>query len=119
MKALLIAAVAFGLALALIVGLRLEEGSLAVLIGVLCGIAAGLPVSGALLYLLWRERQQARRVEEHNWQQHNVPTATTAPPVVILNSGQRPDLLPRGYALGPSQPRDFVIVGEEEMRKPG
>jgi len=111
-----ITAAAFGLTLAIIVGLRLEQASLAVIVGVLCGIAAGLPVSGALLYLLWRERQERLQAEQRHWKGTQRPAAPMAPPVIVLNAGhgRGANVMPQGYALGPAQPREFVIVGEED-----
>lgn len=113
----LLMAAAFGITLAVVLGVRLEEGSLAVVVGVVCGILAGLPVSGALFYLFWRERQERLRLEQRSWRGVERPAA--APPVVILNSGRGAELLPRGfepqgYALGEAGPREFVIVGEED-----
>jgi hypothetical protein len=106
-------ALGFGVALAVIVGLRLEEAGLAVLVGVLCGIGASLPVSGVLLTMLWRERRERRLLEERQWRGENRTAA--APPVVILNAGRGAELLPPPpHSLGATGGRSFTIIGEEE-----
>jgi len=113
-RGFLIAAVAFGVTLAVVVGLRLEERSLAVVVGVVCGIGAGLPVSGTLLYLWWRERQERLQAE-----QRTVPGVErpAAPPVIILNTGRGGmERLPPARLLGEQGVREFTIVGEEETR---
>lgn len=112
MKLLLALTITFGIALALVVGFRLEQASLAVVVGVICGIVASLPLGGALLYLLWRERQHQRQLEERPWRS---PGQLANPPVIILNSGRGSDVLPGSLPMGPraAESRDFVIVGEE------
>lgn len=113
-RGFLVAAAAFGLALAVIVGLRLEQASLAVLVGVACGILAGLPVSAALLYIFWRERQARREEDERHWR-HLPQRTAVAPPVIVLNAGRGADLLSPPPLLSQPAERQFTIVGEEEM----
>ena len=96
---------------------RLSQDSLALLVGLSCGVAAMLPTIGLAL-LVWR-REETRR---QSTQQH--PQAT--PPVVVV----APQALP-GYGTQPSLPapaqqsapwqwqpavneRAFTIVGGEE-----
>jgi len=111
-RGILVAAAGFGAVLAVVVGLRLEAGSLALLVGVVCGLVAGLPVSAALLYALTRERAARARLEERRWEAER-PAA--APPVFILNAGGRGEALSSAPLLGERAPtpREFVIVGEE------
>jgi hypothetical protein len=117
-RTILVLAAAFGIALAVVLGIRLETASLSVVVGVVLGIVAGLPVSGALLYLMWRERQERLRLEEEQWRRQE-RTTPASPPVIVLNAGQGSSRLPGpgGFALGHSQDRDFVIVGEEDLRQ--
>ena len=120
-RGILILVGAFGAALALVVGLRLETAGLTMLVGVLCGLLAGLPLSGGLLWMLSREREARRQAEEQRWA-HERPAAA-APPVIVLNTGNPRALesLPAGYPMAPGYPvpggqagaRNFVIVGEE------
>lgn len=99
----------------IIVGVRLEQAGLAVVVGVLCGILAGLPMSIALLYMLQRERQERQRLEERRYGSEERQLA--APPVLILNSGRGGDSLPNNrFMLGEQRRREFTIIGEEEER---
>ena len=110
-RGVLAAAAAFGIGLALIIGLRLETAGLAVLAGVACGILATLPLSLALWWALAREREARQRLEERRWES---PPQAVSPPVLILHSGRGTEMLPGGNAPAISTPREFVIVGEEE-----
>ena len=103
---------------AVVVSQRLSEDSLALLIGLACGVTAMLPTLG-LGFLIWR-REEAR-------QQMMRSTPAASPPVIVV----APQALP-GYAVHPSvsadQPwaampsmwqsapkgRTFTVVGGEE-----
>jgi len=111
-RGLVIAGAAFGVVVGVIVGLRLETSSLALLVGVVCGVVAGLPVSVGLLYALGREREARRRLEEVRRVEER--PAVGGPPVVILNAGRGGELLSQMPLLGERTQREFVIVGEEE-----
>ena len=115
----LVAAV-FAITAAVVITQRLSEDSLALLVGLTCGIAAMMPTLGLGL-LIWR-REEMRREEVR--QQRAAPTPAVAPPVVVI----APQTL-AGYGM--SQPalaqanaqsweqnnhtqRQFMIVGGEE-----
>ena len=110
-RGFLVAGIVFGVALAVIVGLRLDQAGLAVLVGVVCGIVAGLPISLVLLYSLSREREARQRQEERRWPEER---PAVAPPVFILNAGRGAEPQPHFPLLAENRPRDFVIVGEAE-----
>ena len=113
MKAFFWLLVALGAALALLVGLRLSGDGLAVVVGVVCGVMAGLPVDGVLLYLYLRERGLRREAEERLWRGERA-----VPPVVIVSNGRGVEMLPEWrygqMPLGERAGREFTIVGEEE-----
>ncbi len=104
-------AVAFGAALGLIAGLRLDGRSLAVVIGVLCGLAAALPMTGTALFFWWRERGERLRVQERLVELQHRPTP--APPVIVVQGGRSLEPLPPSRLLGTRQ-REFTVVGQEE-----
>ncbi len=113
-RVILILVGAFGAALALVVGLRLETSGLTMLVGVVCGLLGGLPLSLGLLWLVSREREARRQAEERRWAPER--PAMAAPPVIVLNTAN-----PRGMESVPAYPllgeqaaRNFVIVGEDE-----
>ena len=106
--------VVFTVAVAVVVTQRLSEDSLALLIGLACGVAAMLPTM-LIGIVIWR-----REMQQHA---SRMPTAT--PPVVIVTPQampgygmQQPALSDGGYAWpwpGAQQPaRSFTIVGDEE-----
>lgn len=102
---------------------RLSQDSLALLVGLSCGVAAMLPTIGLAL-LVWR-REEARQHVSHQQQ------AAATPPVVVIT----PQGLSSGYGMGYGMPpaltanapqpatwqwqpsaneRVFTIVGGEE-----
>ncbi len=111
---LLLLGVVFAISAGVIVTQRLSQDSLALLIGLSCGVAAMLPTVG--VFVLWMRREDNRRKETH---QQSIPQ--TQPQVIIV----APQALPgygQGYPNGmqnalPSQwqtaapERDFKIVG--------
>ena len=105
--------IAFGVALALLIGIRLDQAALAVVAGVTCGVGASIPTGLLVVFLLRRrdaagERQRARRYERE----------TASPPVVVVTSPSVPQL-PQGTAwpgaYGAPQParREFAVIGEK------
>lgn len=100
-----VAAVAFVVTLAVVVGQRLSEQAVAVLAGAVCGVGASIPTS---LLIAWvtRRRQEPRREQG------------PYPPVVIVqqpHQGAGPALPHAAYAPPypyPAGPREFTVVGE-------
>ncbi len=116
--ATLVAAV-FSIALAVVVGNRLSNDALTVIVGVLCGLMASVPFSLALVVALkqnWGQPVMSR--EEFQ------PRLYGAQPPVILVSPP-PTAVPQPYGIAPNQlylppnapvqgaPREFKIIGEE------
>lgn len=105
-------AIVVGAGLALLGGLRLDSRSLAVVVGVLCGVAAALPAVGAVLYLWWRERGERLRVQQQLAELERRPAA--APPVIVLQTARAAEPFLPGRLLGSPAPREFTVVGQEE-----
>jgi len=115
--------VIFAIAAAVIITQQLSRDSLALLVGLTCGVMAMLPTL-ALGFLVWR-RDDTRRQEQtqlQTQQQHAQSYAT--PPVIVVSpqalpgamNGQRvlpPSGQPWSWAPSQSQ-RSFTIVGGEE-----
>lgn len=108
-------AVAFGVALAVVIGVRLEQAALAVVAGVVCGVGASIPTSLLIVAMMRRRdardaRREARRQELRT---------TQVPPVVVVAPPAAPQLRqsaawPGEYDLLPAQ-RQFSVIGEEEI----
>ncbi|MBI5304930.1 MAG: hypothetical protein HY868_22545 [Chloroflexi bacterium] len=112
----LLVALVFAVTLAIIVGNRLSNEAMAVLVGALCGISATLPVSLALMVAINKNwgRGESRR-EEYESRPMQPPVYIIAPPQAApWQSGFPMDqtfLPPNAPTLG--APREFKIVGDE------
>lgn len=104
-----ILAVVFGVALAVMIGRRISSDALAIVIGVACGLAASLPTTLLLLFVLSRRdrpREEGRYGEE----------ARRYPPVVVIQGGTGQALPPPGLGSGywpagaPPLRREFQVV---------
>jgi hypothetical protein len=103
----------FAITLAVVVGTRLSTDALAVVVGVACGAAAGMPMSVLLLAALNRSadaspsRATSPRLAESGFY----------PPVVVIQGGHAAGSgpLPPYYPSAvEAAPRRFRIVGEDE-----
>lgn len=106
----------FAVTLAIVVGKRMSAEAMAVVIGVVCGVAASIPTLALLMIVLnLRERQRAGEAERQ-------ARAVNQPPVVVIQGGS-PHALPQGpqagYWPGPAQgppvDRQFNIVGGDDL----
>jgi hypothetical protein len=101
-------ATTFAIALSAIVAFRLSEQAMAVVVGVICGAMASIPMSILVLVALQRF---SRRQEVRSY--------PAQPPVVIVNPGspQNSSRFSDGlYFPLPRQevrPRDFKVIGHE------
>ena len=84
---------AFLIALAVVVGNRMSAEAMAVVVGVVCGVAAAVPSTLLLVLMLSRRERQP---EEKARQQ------TPYPPLVIVQGGQpNPTFYPPSYEYRP------------------
>ena len=105
-------------AMAVIIGTRMNTEAMAVVVGVVCGVAASIPTSLLLLVVLsrWEKQREAdsRRAQAGGF-----------PPVVVIQGGSAaplPSWPPVGYgAPWPSAPshREFHVVGEDALLSDG
>ncbi len=107
-RVLLLTSATFSVTLAIILGLRVSTDALAVMVGVILGILASLPMTLLLAYFLLRHRPQN--------EQGAYPSGQY-PPVVVINGGDKgasygPPALPPTYAA--SGGRKWTVIGEEE-----
>jgi hypothetical protein len=101
------------LTLIIIIGVKLSNDAIAVIIGVGLGILASIPTSLLLVFLLTRQNGGLKNGSP----QPGLPNHQQ-PPVVIVNSGHPPGLSagsspPAAYQMDISNPRTFTIIGEE------
>lgn len=104
-------AIAFGVTLALVVGLRLDKAALTVVVGVACGIGASIPTGLLIVYLMRRRdlvEDGRRRGRE----------LAGSPPVVVVAPSALPQMPHQNNWSGPfGSPlpvrREFAVIGEE------
>jgi hypothetical protein len=99
----------FAVSLGVAVGLRMNSEAMAVIIGVICGVAASVPTSLLIIYTLGKRGES----------QANQRSAASYPPVVVVNpsapqQGSNNPWQRQNYPLLEDQPRQFRVIGEEE-----
>jgi len=99
--------VAFAVTLAVMVGNRLSNESLAVLAGAVCGVGAAIPTS-LLIVAIARRRDEPRNVQPAMPQGAYPPVIVVTPPGVPQQAGDWNTLPP---SLRAPVQRQFTIVG--------
>ena len=107
-------AITFGVALAVIIGVRLDQAALTAVVGVACGVGASIPTGLLVVWLLRRgdaikEQRRARMA----------PRGLSQPPVVVVAPPAHPQLpqstsWPGAYGAPAPAQREFAVIGEEE-----
>jgi hypothetical protein len=121
---IILAGMVFAVALAVIVGNRLSDEAMAVVVGAVCGISASVPVSVALVIAASRnwgrsEQGQGPREVEYDYGTHRY--APQQPQILVVSAPQQ-----QPYGYQPNQyyptpliddaansPRQFKIIGDE------
>ncbi len=107
--------VAFCAALAVVVGVRLEQAALTVIVGVACGVMASVPTGLLVVYVLRRRDEVGERRKARDYYGRGLGQA---PPVVVISPPASPQLpqsigWPAAQAsMVPSQ-RQFAVIGQE------
>ena len=121
---IILAGIAFAVALAVIVGNRLSSEAMAVVVGAVCGISASVPVSLALVIAASKNwgREETMPRDAPYGAGYDVGAHRYAPPQILVVSAppqapspygfQNPYYLPPG-APDVGAPRDFKIIGDE------
>ena len=121
-----ICVLAFVITLAVVVGQRLSSEAMAVLLGVIAGVAASIPTSLIVVWLATRTQQQPARSAEVRRNKSQSPER-----VVIVTQPQARTLqeqqtwMPPVYSPQPpfaphtQQPRHFTIIGGSDNSDDG
>jgi hypothetical protein len=120
-KAGLVLAMVFVGVLAVVVAKQMNAEAMAVVVGVICGVAAAIPTSLLLLVVL--TRSERRQFEEE--QRRGRYGRGQYPPVVVIQGGTSPGMLSpasqAGYwpspAPGPLADRQWELVGGEDLQE--
>jgi hypothetical protein len=112
----LLVTLAFAVALAVIVGRKMNTEAMAILIGIVCGAGASIPTTALLVVLLLR--RERRREEDLARQSQR----GAYPPVVVIQGGvpQAMPLAPQGGywpapVPAPALNRQFHVVGGDDL----
>jgi hypothetical protein len=92
-----------------VVGMRMSAEALAVVIGVILGVAASVPTTLLLVFMLTRQQQRLEK---------SAPPMLQQPPVFVINAGDKaqpyaPPALPAAYPL-PETNRKWTVIGDAD-----
>ena len=119
---LILAGLAFAVALAVIVGNRLSNEAMAVVVGAACGISASVPVSIALVIAASKNWGREEGPREIGYDYESRRYAPQPPQILVVSPPQQPQppygFAPSQYYLPPGAPdvgapREFKIIGDE------
>jgi len=111
---------AFVVTLAVVIGNRMSVEAMAVVVGVVCGVAACIPVSLLLIFVLNRGSRKEQLGEEWSGYGPHGARQGAYPPVVVIQGGTPAPsgFLPPYYSAPITSPetaqRQFHIVGEQD-----
>ncbi len=107
-RSLFIMGVVFAITLAVVFGSRVSADALAVIVGVILGILAGIPTTLLVIFILTRQRQTLER---------GLPQTPAQPPVVIVNATDRAALPPAPALPAPysaDSTRRWTVIGDSD-----
>jgi hypothetical protein len=87
-RVLTVLAVAFAVTLAVVIGTRLSSDAIAVLVGVIAGVAASIPTA-LLLIVVTRRRPEDDETDVYEERRRD------SPPVIVVAPGSAPQVLPQ------------------------
>jgi len=112
-KGLLIIGVSFAITLAIVIGTRISADALAVIVGVVLGVAGSIPTAVVIAYVFTRARSTP--------EPHLPPPYQ--PPVVVINGSDRANLPPQPLTLPtlspPGQGRKWTVIGADDTEAGG
>jgi hypothetical protein len=117
-KFVMVISVAFAVTLAVVIGTRLSPDAMAVVVGIVCGVLASIPMTAILV---WTLRVRDRQLEAQLGPQRMMGQY---PPVVVVNGqgtngngGPVPVAL--GSGNGTNGSRSFKVIGQETTETNG
>ena len=110
----------FLVTLAVVIGVRMSAEAMAVVIGVIFGVAASIPTSLLIMAVLWRREQRA--IDGRDGRGRRKGQGALPPSVVIVSPGnvgtgnpyRQPAYLPQPDLQWGQTPRQFHVVGEPD-----
>ncbi|MBI3734809.1 MAG: hypothetical protein HY259_15325 [Chloroflexi bacterium] len=115
----------FSITLAVLIGQRLSDQAMAVVVGSVIGVAASMPMSAVVLWLTLRQSQLAQQntvaarsdlTPREEQPRVIVVQPPVAPPALYPNSMNSYHAMPSPASLAYGRPpREFKVVGEEDL----
>jgi Na+(H+)/acetate symporter ActP len=107
-------AIAFGVVLAIVVGLRLDQAALTAIVGVAFGVGASIPTGLLVIYLLRRKdtTDSAHRSRSQNYALGHTPSIVVVAPPAAPQLPQPAPWSGGSVSTVPST-RQFAVIGEE------
>lgn len=107
-------AVAFGVVLAIVVGLRLDQAALTAIVGVAFGVGASIPTGLLVVYLLRRKdtADAAHRSRSQNHAFGHTPSVVVVAPPAAPQLPQPASWSGGSISTMPAT-REFAVIGEE------
>jgi hypothetical protein len=108
-------AAAFLVVLGVTIGTRMSSDAVAVLVGVVAGVAASIPTALLLMAVTRRGQEERREPIEERYR--------AQPPVIVVTPGSSPQSLPQypayqPYEARPGQRRQFRVMGHDPDEEP-
>ena len=104
-------AFAFVIALAVVVGFRMSSEAMAVVVGVIAGVAASIPTSLIVVWLALRAQAAAAPPTPREPQEPRIIIVNAAPPAPAAQPLLSPPSRMNPYAGVPQPPRQFTVIG--------
>jgi len=110
--------IAFCAGLGVMVGNRMSSEAMAVVVGVVCGVLAGIPTSVLMLVAMRARDRRAAQAQPAQPQPHHYP------PVIVVSPGgpqqlpspyQAPDTVDGDWRSLSAPRREFRIIGEDDQ----
>jgi hypothetical protein len=106
---------AFSVTLAVIIGTRLSDQALAVIVGVVAGVAASIPTS---LIIVWFATRSVSAVQSRPAREADTPRIVVVQPPPVATAAPPPAMADPRYYVPPPAParerRKFTIIGGDD-----
>lgn len=118
-KPLTLVILAFAAGFGAVMATRLDASAIAAVLGAVCALAFGVPVTILVTALILQQRMKIREMRQSReiWRPQQQPPVVIVPPAQIPQLGHGSPWAPMGREVGqfsefpPS--RDFTVIGEE------
>ena len=117
-------ALAFVVTLGVVVGTRMSSDAIAVLVGVIAGVAASIPCALLLMAVTRRRERDEAPYDDMPYAAPSYPHYRQPPPVIVVTPGAAQQQVPYGapygapdagpYGMQSNRRRQFRVMGYEE-----